>query len=114
MSNPYLATGTVWRLHHDNQEVARLVVTAADWPWMHADVEPLAGFEEFRPLFAEQEGAIDQEDWEHADTCYVRIRTALTMTLPDGSPVAEFMLRIHDDGSAGWRWHDEPFDPGDQ
>jgi hypothetical protein len=31
------------------------------------------------------------------------------MTFPDGSRVAEFMLRIHDDGTAGWRWHDEPF-----
>jgi hypothetical protein len=27
-----------------------------------------------------------------------------------GRPVAEFMLHIHDDGTAGWRWHDEPFD----
>ncbi|MEU7072110.1 hypothetical protein AB0B30_14610 [Streptomyces narbonensis] len=28
---------------------------------------------------------------------------------PDGNPVAEFMLRIPDDGTAGWRWHDERF-----
>ncbi|MFE2579198.1 hypothetical protein [Streptomyces sp. NPDC059378] len=27
-----------------------------------------------------------------------------------GSQVAEFMLHIHTDGTAGWRWHDKPFD----
>lgn len=36
------------------------------------------------------------------------------MTFPDGSPVAEFMLYIHDDGTAGWRWFDEPFDASNQ
>ncbi|SCF56397.1 hypothetical protein [Streptomyces sp. Ncost-T10-10d] len=29
------------------------------------------------------------------------ILSALTMTFPDGSPVAEFMLHIHDDHTAG-------------
>lgn len=48
--------------------------------------------------------------WEQADACYTQIRSALTMTFPDGNPVAEFMLHFHDDGTAGWRWHDEPFD----
>ncbi|NUP51833.1 MAG: hypothetical protein HOW97_31615, partial [Catenulispora sp.] len=41
---------------------------------------------------------------------YEQIRSALTMTFPDGSPVAEFMLNVHDDGTADWRWTDEPFD----
>ncbi|MET9463982.1 hypothetical protein ABZY44_03990 [Streptomyces sp. NPDC006544] len=110
MSNPNLATGSVWRLHRGDHEVARLAVTGADWPWMHANVETLPGFEEFRPLFTEQERAIDEEAWEQIDECYFRIRSALTLTFPDGNPVAEFMLNIHDDGTAGWRWHDEPFD----
>ncbi|MCM2387426.1 hypothetical protein [Streptomyces albipurpureus] len=35
---------------------------------------------------------------------------SLTLTFPDGGPVVEFMLHIHDDGTASWRWHDEPFD----
>ncbi|MET7356789.1 hypothetical protein ABZT42_55950, partial [Streptomyces mirabilis] len=70
--------------------------------------------EEFRPLFTEQERAVDEEDWEQADACYTQIRTALTMTFPDGRPVAEFMLHIHDDGTTGWRWHDEPFDAVNQ
>ncbi|MFD5497834.1 hypothetical protein ACFWH4_34315 [Streptomyces sp. NPDC127091] len=83
-------------------------------PWTHAEVEELPGFEEFRPLFTEQERAVDEEDRERADVCYTQIRSALTMTFPDGSPVAEFMLHIHDDGTAGWRWHDESFDAVNQ
>ncbi|MFF9074837.1 hypothetical protein ACF1BP_24995 [Streptomyces sp. NPDC014735] len=114
MTNPHLTTSSIWRLHHGGQEIARLTVTGADMPWTHAEVETLPGFEEFRPLFAEQERAVDEEDWEQADACYTRIRHALTMTFPDGSPVAEFMLHIHDDGTAGWRWHDKPFDAVDQ
>ncbi len=55
--------------------------------------------------------AADEEDWERADACYTQIPNALTITFPDGSPVAKFMLHIHDDdGTADWRWHDEPFD----
>ncbi|MFE0459418.1 hypothetical protein ACFW1A_09180 [Kitasatospora sp. NPDC058965] len=30
----------------------------------------LPGFEEFRPLFEEQERAADEEDWEEIDACY--------------------------------------------
>ncbi|MFI1049709.1 hypothetical protein ACH4U3_28690 [Streptomyces griseoruber] len=59
---------------------------------------------------SEQERAVDEEDWDRADACYTQIRTALTLTFPGGGPVAEFMLHIHDDGTAGRRWHDEPFD----
>ncbi|MFD7613090.1 hypothetical protein [Streptomyces sp. NPDC059828] len=110
MANQNLTTGRMWRLHHGDQVVARLTVTGADMPWTHAEVETLPGFEEWRPVFAEQERALGVEDWERADACSTRIRSALTMTFPDGSPVAEFMLHIHDDGTAGWRWHGEPFD----
>lgn len=106
--------GAVWRLHHAGQEIARLTVTGGDFPWMHADVETLPGFEEFRSVFAEQEQAIDDEDHERSDACYEQIRKSLTMTFPDGEPVAEFWLHIHGDGTAGWRWHDEPFDLDEQ
>jgi hypothetical protein len=82
MTNPNLTTGSIWRLHHGNQEIARLTVTGTDVPWTHAEVEALPGFEEFRPLFTEQERAVDEEDWERADACYTRIRSALTMTFP--------------------------------
>ncbi|OIJ85131.1 hypothetical protein BIV25_44860 [Streptomyces sp. MUSC 14] len=110
MSDPNLTTGSIWRLHRGGQEIARLTVTGADMPWTYARVHTLPGFDEFRPLFREQERAADEEDWERADACYAQIRSALTLTFPDGRPVAEFMLDIHDDGTAGWRWHDEPFE----
>lgn len=105
-----LNSGAVWHLHHGGQEIARLTVTGADMPWTYADVEALPGFEEFRPVFIEQEQAADEEDWERLETCDERIRGALTMTFPDGTSVAEFWLHIHGDGTAGWRWHSAPFD----
>ncbi|MFI0965824.1 hypothetical protein ACH4S8_31185 [Streptomyces sp. NPDC021080] len=114
MANPNLTDGSVWRLHHDGREIARLTVTGADMPWTHAAFEALPGFEEFRPLFAEQERAVDEEDWDRVDACCTRIRDALTLTFPDGGPVAEFTLHIHDDGTAGWRWYDKPFDEADR
>ncbi|WP_202234793.1 hypothetical protein [Actinacidiphila reveromycinica] len=110
MTNPNLASGSIWRLHHGDQEIARLTVTGTDMPWVHGEVERLPGFEEFRSLFSEQDRAAGEEDWERADACYTQIRGALTLTFPDGGRVAEFLLHIHDDGTAGWRWHDEPFD----
>ncbi|MEU1470841.1 hypothetical protein ABZ434_21725 [Streptomyces sp. NPDC005761] len=114
MTNTNQNNASVWRLHHGAREIARLTVTGADMPWTHADVEALAGFEEFSPVFAEQEKAADEEDWETLDACYERIRGALTMTFPDGTPVAEFWLHIHDDGTAGWRWQSEPLDDVNQ
>ncbi|MET9662389.1 hypothetical protein [Streptomyces sp. NPDC006510] len=109
MANPNLTTGGIWRLHRGDQEIARLTVIGTDMPWIYAEVETLPGFEEFRPLFAEQERANEKEDWEQAGACYTQIRNALAMSFPDGSPVAEFMLVIYDDGTAGWRFHDERF-----
>lgn len=105
-----ITPGEVWRLRHGDREIARFRVTGADFPWVHADVETLPGFEEFRSWFAEQEQAIDEEDYAKADTLYARIRSTLAMAFPDGHPVPEFMLHIHNDGTAGWRWHDRPFD----
>ncbi|MGW0858498.1 hypothetical protein [Streptomyces sp. NPDC002690] len=113
MSDTNLANGGVWRLHHGPHELARLTVTGTDMPWVHATVETLPAFEEFRPLFEEQARATAEEDWERADTCFLRIREALTLTFPDGGQVAEFALDLHDDGTADWRWHDEPFGPDD-
>ncbi|MFD9270780.1 hypothetical protein ACFWB1_23810 [Streptomyces goshikiensis] len=50
-------------------------------PWVHAEVETLPGFEEFLPLFTEQERAVDDEDWEQAAACYTQFRSALTIGL---------------------------------
>nr|WSW67096.1 hypothetical protein OG461_13305 [Streptomyces sp. NBC_00995] len=111
MTHADLDPGMIWRLHHGDQEIARLNVTGSDMPWTHAEIEELAGFEEFRAVFMEQEQAADEEDWERLEDCFERIRSELTMTFPDGTPVAAFWLRIHGDGTAGWRWYDEPLDP---
>ncbi|MFI9724161.1 hypothetical protein ACIHFE_31720 [Streptomyces sp. NPDC052396] len=106
MTNPNLSPGSIWRLHHGDQEIARLTVTETDMPWTHAKAETLPAFEEFRPVFSEQEQALDADDWERAEVCYTRIHSALTLMLPDGAPVAEFLLRIYDDGTAACRWTD--------
>lgn len=110
VTNPNLAVGSVWRLQHRDREIACMAVTDVDMPWVHATVEELPGFEPFRAVFIEQEQALDAGDWERADACYERIRSNLTMSFPDGGPVAEFMVHIRGDGTAGRRWHDEPFD----
>ncbi|MFF4845302.1 hypothetical protein [Streptomyces collinus] len=58
MANPNLRTGSIWGLHRGDQAIARLTVTDVDMPWTHAEVETLPDFEEFRPVFAEQERAV--------------------------------------------------------
>ncbi|MGC4808077.1 hypothetical protein [Micromonospora sp. DT233] len=45
------------------------------------------------------------------ERAYDAVRAAVTMTHPDGRPVAEFLLSIEDD-EAGFRWHDEAFEDG--
>ncbi|MFE6978867.1 hypothetical protein [Streptomyces sp. NPDC057682] len=95
----------VWRLHHHDREIARLRVTGGDMPWLHGELEELPGFDAFREVFVAETRAVDEEDWERAEACHEEIRDALTLTYPDGTPVAEFLLRIHGDGTAGWRWH---------
>ncbi|MDI2129123.1 hypothetical protein [Yinghuangia seranimata] len=110
MANPHLTDGSVWLLRHGDRDVARLTVTGADMPWTFADVEPLPAFDEFRAVFADQEQALEAGDDELFDACYDRIRADLTLLFPDGRPVAEFLLHVHADGTASWRWTDEPFD----
>lgn len=102
--------GRVWRLYRGSEEIARLTETEVDFPWIRANIETLPGFEPFGSLFDEQLRASDEEDWERFDELYSRIRAELSMTFPDGSPVPEFLLHVHGDGTAGWRFHDEPFD----
>jgi hypothetical protein len=95
-----------WGVHHGDGLVARLRETGADMPWTYAVVEELSGFESVRSLFSEQEGAIAAGDVERIGPAYRRIRNAVTMTFPDGRPVPEFILHIHADGTARWRWQD--------
>ena len=110
MTTLRLEAGSVWRLNHGDEEIVRLIVTEADFPWVYADVEPLPGYEEFRQIFTDQEQALEADDEDQIEACYELIRSRLTMTYPNGEPVPEFMLHIHDDGTASWRWHYEPFE----
>lgn len=87
-----------------------MIVTDVDFPWVYAAVEALPAFEDYRTLFAEQERAVDTGDDKQAAVLHERIRTALRMIFPDGTPMPEFLLHIHDDGTAGWRWSDELFE----
>jgi len=100
----------VWGLHHDGELVARLLVPEIDFPWMRGRAEPLPGFDKVRGLFEAGERAMDAEDADGHDEAYYRIRAATSMTFPDGSPVAEYMLDIFSDGTCGWYWTDEPFE----
>lgn len=98
------AAGSVWLLRRGGLEIARLAVTGGDMPWTYAEVEAMPGFEDCRTLFAEQERALEGEDWELAEDCHARISAALTLVPPAGGHVSEYLLRVYDDGTAGWRW----------
>lgn len=113
MPNLDLADDSVWRLHARGRELARLTVTGTDFPWVHATIEEMPGFEEFRPLFERQERACDVEDWEALDQANAGLNNAITLTTPDGSAVAEFLLRVHGDGTAGWRCRTSRSSPTD-
>ncbi len=57
-----MSTGAVRSLHHREREIARPTVTGTDFPWAHANLQTLPGFDEFPTLFAGQEQAIDMEN----------------------------------------------------
>lgn len=96
----------VWGLHHDGKLVARLVVTGGNFPWLLGRVEELPGFDAVRDLFAEDERAHHTQDYEAMAAAGQRIEQHTTMTYPDGSPVAEYWLRVSGDGTCAWRWSD--------
>ena len=103
---------SVWRLLDGDIEVARLVVTEPDFPWVHARLEPTEAYAAVRPLFDEDLRLSDRfdEDPAAADEAYYRIRERLTLVDPDGRVVPEWLLHVDGD-QAWWRWNDEPFDP---
>lgn len=103
-------SGEVWVLGDGRRAIAELVVDGGDFPWLHARVVRLPGFEAVAPLFeAELEltGSLGQDDaWAEA---YEQVRSATTLTEPDGTPVPEYLLHIEAD-RAWWRWSETPFD----
>ncbi|GLW35044.1 hypothetical protein [Actinoplanes regularis] len=107
------AVEEVWTLQRrsDGQTVADLVVYGGDFPWLNARIEPRAGFEEVRPLFAEVLSRLDGVgadggSWEQS---YNAVRAAVLLRYPDGGEVPEFLLHIDGD-EAWWRWSNEPFE----
>lgn len=99
-----------WTLYRGAELIADLVVAGRDFPWLNARVRPRDGFDDVRPLFAEELGLLDDLDqqpdaWEAA---YQAIRAVLTLKDPDGREVPEFLLHVDGD-EAWWRWSDEPF-----
>jgi alkanesulfonate monooxygenase SsuD/methylene tetrahydromethanopterin reductase-like flavin-dependent oxidoreductase (luciferase family) len=102
-----------WTLHRrcDGRLVAHLVVTGGDFPWLNARVEPGDGFDELRPVFAEELRRVQRidDDVPAWDRAYDAVRAAVTLRYPDGQDVPEFILHL-DGEQAWWRWSDEPFE----
>jgi hypothetical protein len=99
-----------WRLFHGDALVAELIVTEADFPWLHARVDARPGLEALRPLFRDELALSERdEDADAWETAYARIRAALRLEYPDGRNVPEFLLHIEGD-TAWWRWSDVPFE----
>jgi len=100
----------VWTLYRQDRRLADLVVTDRDFPWLSARVEPRDGFDDVRPLFAEELRALHavDDDPDAAETAYDAIRSTVTLRYPDGTEVPEFLLHIEGD-EAWWRWSDEKF-----
>jgi hypothetical protein len=100
-----------WKLYYGDELLADLVVTGGDFPWLNARIHPHSGFEEVRPLFAEELRLLDDigNDVDAWEAAYEVIRTTLTLRYPKGGDVPEFLLHIDGD-EAWWRWSDEPFE----
>lgn len=101
-----------WRLLHEGQVVAALIVTGGDMPWVNARVEHRPGFAGVKPLFEEEFRLLDLIDtggiaeWEAVQSA---ICSQARLTDAEGAEVPEYLLHIQ--GScAWWRWHDTPFE----
>ena len=105
---PNMTDDRIWQLHHADATIAELVVTDADFPWLHATVRPGPGFDVLRPLFDDEVRLSEDDDDVAWEAAYDRIRQAVSLIAPDGQAVPEFLLHI-DGQDAWWRWSDEPF-----
>jgi hypothetical protein len=103
----------VWQLVRGGEVLAELVVTGGDFPWLSAEVRPVAGFAGVRPLFDDELRRLEylDEEPEQWEVAYRRIREVVRLLAPDGRPVPEFLLHIEGE-NAWWRWSDEPFPEG--
>lgn len=51
----------VWYLLRNDVLLGSFTVIGRDQPWFHAEFEPFAAFEQFRPLFDEERRILEQE-----------------------------------------------------
>lgn len=98
-----MVVGDIWILYRGEELVARLTVTGWDFPFVHAEIEETVAFGGDRALFTEQEQAFDAEDYDRVDDLWLCIGERFALTDPVGDQVPDFFLRIHGDGTAGWR-----------
>ena len=106
----YTNKGAVWQLRDGEEIIADLVVDEFEWPWVYAQLKARKGFAGFRPFFEHELTLLDDiennvDEWE---TAYDKIRSALTLLFPDGTPVPEYLLHVKND-TVWWRWNDQPF-----
>jgi hypothetical protein len=78
--------GPTWQLVRGDELLAELVMTGGDFAWLNAEVWPVAGFAEIRPLCDDELRQLDlfddyPEPWESA---YRGIREAVPLLAPDG------------------------------
>jgi hypothetical protein len=85
-----------WTLTHGNTTVARLELRNTDMPWFICDMHREPGFEEFEPLFVEQERLMDAENWDGAEALWKRMHSTLKVVDDDEAqpPIDEYLLRI--------------------
>ncbi len=63
------------------------------------DLHREAGFDEFEPLFAEQERVLEAEEWDAAESLWKQMHSTLTLIADDKAepPIHEYLLRIDGD-----------------
>ncbi|WP_327149059.1 hypothetical protein [Nocardia sp. NBC_01329] len=103
----------VWKLANADELIGEIHITDGDFPWLSGTFIPHPGFAQFKPLFDRELQLIDgpgnpdtgdaMEAWEET---YEAISSALTLINDRGTPVADFLLHIHE-GDAWFRWSDE-------
>lgn len=96
-----------WTLRDSARIVAEVVVDDGDFPWLHGTFNPLPGFEDYAPLFAEELRLLKLADKDGTSwgEVYSKITGALTLYDDEGTEMADFLMHI-EDGRARWRYQE--------
>ncbi len=80
-------------------QVARLEQLGVDMPWFLCSFKPTQAFDAVRPLFAQQERAIAEDDWDAAERVWSEMfeRMRLVPDDPSEAPINEFLIRLNGD-----------------